>query len=304
MTLDQAGAGAATLRLGPPPSSVRPRVEHLWVDVVRPPAGGGDVGARPGGAGSGRGWRIVSDHCSHVLYHRTRRDDGNVRHRLALVGPRTVAVDVDRSGRLLTAGVRLRPWAVPGLFDIPAGELTDRSVRLREILGEEALELEARLGEASEEGALAVLAGWLARRPARAESAAERRARAATETLRRAGASCAGAARRAGISARALRTLMREQVGLAPKACARVIRLHSALRRAATAGRSVPWSRVAMASGYADQPHLIREFRRLLGETPGAWQARAGSAPVPRDVAGARRDRVSPLRHSGAPSGA
>jgi AraC-like DNA-binding protein len=30
------------------------------------------------------------------------------------------------------------------------------------------------------------------------------------------------------------------------------------------------WARIAAESGYADQPHLIREFRRFTGTTPGA----------------------------------
>lgn len=288
VTLDQAGAGAATLRLAPPPASVTARVEHLWVDAPRPRVPTVGSGSRSPAAAPGRGWRVVSDHCAHVLYHRTRRGDGNgIRHRLALVGPRTAAVDVDRSTRALTAGVRLRPWAVPALFDVAASELTDRSVRLAEILGDEAIELEARLREAGEDGVLALLGGWLARRPARGETTAEARARVATTTLRRMGGSCERAAEQAGISARTMRAVMREQVGLAPKVCARVIRLHTALRRAAKAGRSVAWSRVAVASGYADQPHLIREFRRLLGETPVAWQARAASAVRARGVAGA-----------------
>jgi AraC-like DNA-binding protein len=29
------------------------------------------------------------------------------------------------------------------------------------------------------------------------------------------------------------------------------------------------WARLAVAAGYYDQPHLIREFRSLAGLTPG-----------------------------------
>jgi AraC-like DNA-binding protein len=33
---------------------------------------------------------------------------------------------------------------------------------------------------------------------------------------------------------------------------------------------------VAREAGFTDQAHLVREFRALLGETPGAFAARAG----------------------------
>jgi AraC-like DNA-binding protein len=55
----------------------------------------------------------------------------------------------------------------------------------------------------------------------------------------------------------------------------RVLRLHAALRAAWK--DDVPWSAVAYLAGYADQAHLTREVRALLGEAPSAWRAR-GSA--------------------------
>lgn len=39
---------------------------------------------------------------------------------------------------------------------------------------------------------------------------------------------------------------------------------------------------IALASGFADQPHFTRTFKRVTGETPGAWRrARAGSLRSP-----------------------
>lgn len=52
-----------------------------------------------------------------------RAADGTVTHRLMLVGPRTVAVDIDKRRRLVTAGVRLQPWSLRVLFDVTAKDL-------------------------------------------------------------------------------------------------------------------------------------------------------------------------------------
>jgi AraC-like DNA-binding protein len=59
-----------------------------------------------------------------------------------------------------------------------------------------------------------------------------------------------------------------EQIGLTPKAVARVARLH---RAASLLSVATPPSlaEVAQRCGYADQPHLHRDFRMLTGCTPG-----------------------------------
>jgi len=38
----------------------------------------------------------------------------------------------------------------------------------------------------------------------------------------------------------------------------------------------VPWTRMAGDAGYADQPHLIREFQALAGLTPAQYAAERG----------------------------
>ena len=84
----------------------------------------------------------------------------------------------------------------------------------------------------------------------------------------------ADVARWTGEATRSLRERAHREIGLSPKRTLRVLRLHSALH-ARRYGRS--WAQVAYAAGYADQAHLTRELRALLGETPSAWQARASA---------------------------
>jgi AraC-like DNA-binding protein len=75
-----------------------------------------------------------------------------------------------------------------------------------------------------------------------------------------------------GWSHRRLIARFRDQVGLAPKTFARVIRFDRAVRqlRAATT-RSL--AEIALDCGYFDQAHLNREFREFAGTTPGALVA-------------------------------
>jgi AraC-like DNA-binding protein len=69
-----------------------------------------------------------------------------------------------------------------------------------------------------------------------------------------------------------LRERTHREIGLSPKHILRVVRLHAALHAARKPGAS--WSDVASRSGYADQSHLTREMRDLLGETPSSWRTR------------------------------
>jgi AraC-like DNA-binding protein len=65
--------------------------------------------------------------------------------------------------------------------------------------------------------------------------------------------------------------LFREQTGLPPHALHLAHRLHAA-RRLLEAGHTIP--RTAAATGFADQSHLHRHFRRSLGITPSEYRRR------------------------------
>lgn len=79
-------------------------------------------------------------------------------------------------------------------------------------------------------------------------------------------------ARAAGRSRFQVYRLFREQYGLSPSAYLRQLRLRAA-RRALAAGE--PPGHVAAATGFADQAHLTRWFRRTYGITPATYQRAA-----------------------------
>jgi AraC-like DNA-binding protein len=76
-------------------------------------------------------------------------------------------------------------------------------------------------------------------------------------------------ARRAHLSPRRLRDVMRCSLGITPKFASRVARLASAVSRAGAGATS--WAEVAAESGYHDQSHLVHDFRDLMDTTPTAW---------------------------------
>jgi AraC-like DNA-binding protein len=91
------------------------------------------------------------------------------------------------------------------------------------------------------------------------------------------------------VGERRLQRAFDRSVGLSPKVLGRVLRLRQAVRRLESAGRPLSWAGVAAAAGYADQAHLIREFRALAGVTPAAYvrERRAvGFVQYPETAAG------------------
>jgi len=80
----------------------------------------------------------------------------------------------------------------------------------------------------------------------------------------------------AGVSDRTLQRWFREYVGVSPKA---VIQRHRLLdvSAAANADEDVDWATLAVDLGYADQSHLIRHFRAVVGDSPAAYAVRHGS---------------------------
>ncbi|HEX6105626.1 MAG TPA: AraC family transcriptional regulator [Gemmatimonadales bacterium] len=196
-----------------------------------------------------------------------------------VVGTMRAAVVFPLAGRVDLFGVRFRPGGAAALLDLPLVELTDLRVPLEEIWGPAA----GVLGDAVEPGSLgarasraeavlrARLGGWR-------ERADELLARQAVALLRRArgGVGVRELAAALGVGERRLERAFGQAVGLGPKAFARVLRFRravDAVQRGRAAGGESGWAALAAETGYADQSHLIREFRALSGLTPVAYAA-------------------------------
>ncbi|NOT09403.1 MAG: AraC family transcriptional regulator [Gemmatimonadales bacterium] len=254
--LDQAGKGKSGLVVFAPPPHLHYLIEHLWIDANRPRSS------------TEAAWRIVPDDAPHLIWHK-----GNGFHRLGLVGARSRYVDIDRSGRHLTVGVRFRPGALPILLGGESEELTDRSIAAEELFGRPARHTIERLLGESPHGAAERL-GELVHALASRHPAIDGRIRHLAELDPTARHSADEIARRLGLSGRMVRLLARRHLGMGLKRFIRIRRLHAALRAGLT-HPSPSWSRVAQSAGYADHSHFIRDSTELLGESPARFAMRA-----------------------------
>ena len=168
-------------------------------------------------------------------------------------------------------GFRFRPGAASAWLGMPAPEIRGARVPLDVFWGLDADRIAEWVGSAKTHAEVvrrleAALAGY-------AESmAAPDRAAAFIHSSLQAAPRAADAIDRLGaelaMSARTLRRRCNEVFGYAPKTLLRMFRFQRFVHLASRTALSM--AELATMAGYADQPHLTREARRLAGMTPTA----------------------------------
>ncbi|GAB3970734.1 helix-turn-helix domain-containing protein [Plantactinospora veratri] len=161
-------------------------------------------------------------------------------------------------------GVAFRPGCFRPFLGAPVSTLTDRSVEAGEIFP----------GDLPDPLDVPTVEEYLRRRlpepDPRAEEVAEIVARIAADP----GISRVDAlADDLGTSVRGLQRLFAEYVGVGPKWVIRRYRLREVTERLGR-GESVDWAALAAELGYADQPHFVRDFRKMFGESPTRYAER------------------------------
>jgi methylphosphotriester-DNA--protein-cysteine methyltransferase len=90
---------------------------------------------------------------------------------------------------------------------------------------------------------------------------------------------------RAGLGARTLQRMFLQHAGVPPTWVLRRYRLLDAAE-AVREGQPVEWAALAADLGYADQAHLIRDFRAAIGQTPAAYARSQGILAAVREGPG------------------
>ncbi len=210
----------------------------------------------------GKRERVLPDGCMDFVFELNSA-------KARLVGAMSRAELIEPAVGTRYFGVRFLPGVAALLIDAHAVELTDSSAELSQFLHASLRGLPEQVAATkSDAERVRLLERFLNASQAR-QRTEDARVRAATTELRRA----AGALRvgelafRVGVSERQLERLFHERVGVRPKLFARVMRLQrtmTLLRQRALPTQAA----LALEAGYADEPHLLRDFRELAAATP------------------------------------
>jgi AraC-like DNA-binding protein len=171
-------------------------------------------------------------------------------------------VTTEHPGRSLGMQFNLDPLAARALVGLPLHELAGLTVPVEGILDPFLVE---RLADTSDwDARFALLDAELAPRLADARPSPE--VAWAWQRLRQTHGRVAigELAAEFGWSRKRIVARFRDEIGLPPKAVARLLRFEHARELAGT----MPWGELAFECGFSDQSHLIAEFRRVTGRTP------------------------------------
>ncbi len=221
---------------------------------------------------------ILPDGCPELVIHlgdtfERLYPDGRIERQASvlLAGQLTSHVTIRPTGRVAVVGVRFHPDGAAGLVDAPQHDLVGLTIDLDALspaLGR-SLRMASGATSSPEVALRAVqqsLVNWVD------TSRSDPRMRYAVDVIQRhrGNVSIDALARRIGWTRRHLERRFQAAVGIAPKRLGRIARFQSALRVLEQADAPKGSIRAAVAGGYADQAHFIREFHELAGCAPGA----------------------------------
>ncbi|ODA95626.1 AraC family transcriptional regulator [Mesorhizobium sp. SEMIA 3007] len=183
-------------------------------------------------------------------------------------------VMIESFGTACCIQVNFTPLGARRFFRLPMSELTDSMVVLDDVLGAEGMALREQLGNAPDWASRFDLAEAFV--TARLERAAETPleiAWAYDRIIASGGrARISAIAEKLGWSRKHLAGSFSNAIGIGPKTLSRIVRFNRAL--GLSRQQTADWADIAADCGYADQAHLVREFRDLAGETPTALSVR------------------------------
>ncbi len=263
-----------------PRPALRPFVSRLWassIDLRQEPSGSRESGSRERVLPTGNSHLAIRLEGPALKIYRDGDDTvGRSFDRAIVGGPRTHAYLRDVSAPVASVGAQLESGAAAILFGVPVDELAGSHTSVDALWGAQTRELVDELRDTGDPAQrLDVLERFLGQRLPRVRGVHP----AVAYALERFSGAVPirDVVDETGLSHRRFVTLFSRQIGLTPKRFCRVRRFQQALVHLARG--DAPTARVAVDSGYFDQPHFNREFREMAGISPGAYRAIGPSSP-------------------------
>ena len=239
-----------------PSSDLSPFVEHFWLvewDLRGQPSERAETLPHPS---------------VHMIFER----DGLSHIR----GPARAKFSTTLQGQGGVFAVKFTPGGFHPFARVPVSRFTDDTVRLADVFGGDGDALDrAVLAETEDAARIEAVERFLRDRAPEADANVQRATEIVDAIARDRGIlNVDELVRQFGLTKRTLQRLFAKYVGVSPKWVIQRHRLHEAAERIGQAEPSAGYADLALELGYSDQAHFVRDFKAIVGVTPGAYARR------------------------------
>jgi AraC-like DNA-binding protein len=185
-----------------------------------------------------------------------------------LVGPQLSRVDLTMGYNMLVIMVFFQPGGMHRLLGIPMAEMINQPFDAASILGKEINEITEQLNEVLDfNQMIAIVQNYLLYKSKKIKTSLPIEQILAKMTNQGRFSNVDHLAKEACVSVRQLERQFKERIGISPKLYARQTRFSKAWIMHET-NPTLSWSQIAYACHYADQMHMIRDFKEFVNGTP------------------------------------
>ena len=190
---------------------------------------------------------------------------------------RVYGVETGKFARLLEGkgrvfGIKFKPGAFYPFIKVPVTRFTNTTASFRDVFGIDCRGLEDVILAQEDEGEMVQLAeNFLRERlPERDEHVREINEIVDYIIAHQEITKVEDVVSQLDMNKRTLQRLFRRYVGVSPRWVIKRYRLHEVAERLAERG-VVDWPGIVVELGYADQAHFIKDFKAIVGRTPGEY---------------------------------
>jgi len=197
-----------------------------------------------------------------------------------LVGPQLSLVDLTMGYDMLVILVGFQPGGMHRLLRIPMNDLQNLPIDSTLLLGREIDEVTEQLNEAADlDQMVTVVEQYLLKKVKGLKSLLPVDQVLIQMSQQKDLVNVDQVAKQACVSVRQLERQFKERTGMPPKLFTRLVRFSRAwvLREKY---KDISWLKIAHSCDYADQMHMIRDFKDFVGVTPTTLQASLEQSPL------------------------
>lgn len=219
--------------------------------------------------------RVFPDGCIELIFNYAdpmrifENDEGVIQPRNIVHGQLKKFIELESTGRIGLFCARFHAAGFQPFVDLEVSDLTDRSMTIQEIWGEEGKWLESEMQSAhTTEARISIVESFLLRRLEKSKKTHPEISLCVDDIIASGGEMTIDAlSEKYHIGKRHLERKFLSTVGLSQKLFARIVRFNNALQMIANKDFST-FTHVAHEGGFYDQAHFIRDFKDFTGLNP------------------------------------